>query len=190
MVLTVAVIVGLAAGVIRAKLAGRPYQAAQLKYPGLVLAAFIPQWLAFYQTGLGFRLPDDWVPFVLISSQVALLVFAWSNRRQPGFWLLGAGLLSNFVVIVLNGGFMPISPETIRRVFPHISESRWAVGERFGSGKDIVLPMEETRLWFLSDWLSLPEWIGYRVAFSPGDVLIALGTFWLLYSLGGQANET
>jgi hypothetical protein len=189
MVLNLAVIVGLAAGIIRAKFASRPYRAPQLKLPGLVLFAFIPQWFAFYQSRLGIRLPDEWVPFILVGSQVLLLFFAWINRKQPGFYLLGAGLFANFLVITLNGGLMPISPETVRKLIPDVPESMWEVGKRFHSGKDIVLLKEETRLWFLSDRFLLPDWVGYQVAFSLGDVLIALGAFWMLYSLGGQSND-
>jgi hypothetical protein len=189
MVLTAAVIVGLAAGMVRAWWGKRSYRTAQLRLPGLVLFAFIPQWLVFYQSRLGFRLSDEWVPYILVGSQFVLLLFAWLNRKQSGFWLLGSGLLCNFLVIVLNGGLMPISPETVRRLIPDVPESRWAVGERFGSGKDIVLPAAETRLWFLSDRFLLPDWVGYQVAFSFGDVLIALGAFWLLFWLGGQQVE-
>jgi hypothetical protein len=189
LILLVAVIVGVAAGIVRSKLAGRPYQAPNLKLPGLVLLAFVPQWLAFYQSRSGIRLPDDWAPYLLVGSQIVLLIFAWVNRKQPGFWLLGAGLLSNLLVIVLNGGLMPISPETVRKLIPDVPESRWQVGKRFHTGKDIVLPVEETRLWVLSDRFLLPGWLGYQVAFSFGDVLIALGAFWLLFALGGKTVE-
>jgi hypothetical protein len=189
MVLTAAVIVGLAAGMVRAWFGKRSYRTAQLKLTGLVLVAFIPQWFAFYQSRLGFRLPDEWAPYILVGSQIVLLLFALLNLKQSGFWLLGSGLMCNFLVIVLNGGLMPISPETVRRLIPDVPESLWAVGERLGSGKDIVLPAAETRLWFFSDRFLLPDWLGYQVAFSFGDVLIALGALWLLYSLGGPLAE-
>jgi len=123
----------------------------------------------------------------LVGSQFALLLFAWANRTQPAFWLLGIGLLLNLVVIVANGGLMPITPETVAHLTKAEPGLVWQVGERLGTGKDIVLNAEATRLWFLSDrFLLLPDGLGYQVAYSLGDVVIALGAFWLLFSPNGH----
>ncbi len=125
----------------------------------------------------------------LVVSQLLLLLFVWANRRLPGFWLLGLGLALNLLVILLNGGLMPIAPETVTYLFPEIPAEKWEPGQRLGTTKDVVLPRELTRLWFLSDWLVTPKWMPYRMAFSPGDVLIAWGAFWLLWSLGGKNQK-
>lgn len=190
MVLAAAVVLGLIAGFARAWIGKRPYRVISLRFPGLVLFAFIPQWIAFYQSRMGYEvLPDEWGPVILVSSQLMLLLFAWFNRKQPGFWMLGAGLFLNLLVIALNGGLMPISPETVRKIYPDAPAGSWQIGRRLGNGKDIVLPVSDTRLWFLSDRMLLPEWLQYRVAFSLGDVLIAIGAFWLLWTLGGPHEE-
>jgi hypothetical protein len=186
MVLAFAVIAGLIAGLARAWVGKRSFRIVSIRWPGLVLFAFIPQLISFYLARAGIRISGEWAPVILISSQVLLLLFVWLNRKQPGFWLLGAGLLLNFLVIVLNGGLMPISPEAVRRIYPNVPETAWSVGRRLGNGKDIVLPVSATRLWFLSDRFLAPDWLHYPVAFSAGDVLVALGAFWLLWSLGGE----
>jgi hypothetical protein len=151
----------------------------------LVPVAYFLQWLAFRLPSPANSLPDDIIPAGLVATQLILLVFVWFNRTQPGFWMLGLGLALNFLVILLNGGLMPISPETVARITSGIPADTWEVGQRFSNSKDIVVPATGMRLGFLSDRFLLPEWIPYRVAFSLGDVLIGLGAFTLMWSLAG-----
>lgn len=83
---------------------------------------------------------------------------------------------------------MPISPETASRLVPEETLASLDPGSRFG-WKDVLLLQEETRLRFLSDCLLLPEWFPYQVAFSPGDVLIALGAFWVMVAGASVADR-
>ncbi len=185
MVLVVAVIAGLSAGLIRAKIGKRPYQPYQMRGIWLVLIALILQYLAF-SLPITRDIVPDWVASTsLVLSQTILFVFAFLNRKLPGFWLLGAGLILNLIVIVANGGFMPISPDTVEWLHPEVPASFWTIGQRLGIGKDIVLPVDKTVLYFLSDRFRTPSLDAYRVAFSFGDVVVALGAFWLLWAIGG-----
>lgn len=167
----------------------RPYQLPDLRWAWLVLLAFIPQFFAFVLPATRASIPSSWIPVVLVGSQALLLIFSIVNIRQPGFWLLGLGLALNLLVTLLNGGMMPISPETIQHLYPDAPFGAWQVGQRLGVGKDIVLPAADTRLWLLSDHFSLPDWLSYKVAFSLGDVLISAGAFWLLLTFGGRSNS-
>ena len=89
------------------------------------------------------------------------------------------GLLLNLAVIAVNGGFMPISPQSAERLVGKEFVSELAPGTRFGQ-KDILLPTHVTRFEFLADRFLSPSNFPYQVAFSLGDVFIAFGAFWIL----------
>jgi hypothetical protein len=185
-ILLVAVVAGLGAGLLRARLQHLPYRVPDLKWIGIAFAAFFVQWLVFKLPVVRPYINIQWTAITLIGTQFALLVFTWANRSQSGFWLLGTGLLLNFAVIVANGGLMPITPEAVAHLTKAEPGMVWQVGERLGSSKDIILNAEVTRLWVLSDrYLLLPDGLGYQVVFSLGDGFIAAGAFWLLWTLGG-----
>ncbi len=91
--------------------------------------------------------------------------------------LIGTAL--NLTVITANSGFMPISPQTASRLVSQEVLDDIQPGERFGT-KDILLHPQETRFEWLADRFLPPAWFTYQVAFSLGDVFIAIGVFWLL----------
>lgn len=186
MILLSAVLIGLGATFIRARLNKRQLKPLNIRIGWLVVLAVIPQLLSFQIPATGKLIPEALVPFILVASQALLIVFAVANLRQPGFWAMGLGLLANFTVIVLNGGWMPISPDTLRRMLPHLTADTLITSQRLLLTKDWILPVSETRLAWLSDQLTLP---GLTVAFSIGDVLIALGTFLLLWSLSSPSSK-
>jgi len=189
LILLLAVILGLLAGLIRALITKRKFHIPELRLFWLVSAAYLLQALAFTLPSTRERIPEPWAAAALVSTQAALLVFAWANRKQPGFWALGLGLSLNFLVIVLNGGLMPISPETLMQRSPNAPPGSWQIGERLGVGKDRVLPDADTNLWFLSDRFTTPAQFPYHVAFSLGDIWIAIGAFLLLWSIGAPVQE-
>ncbi len=140
MILVLSILVGLISGVIRARANQVDYDIPPLRWYWLALVGFLPQYLIFYSPLRG-RISDEIVGVALIISQILLLGFALVNMNQPGFWLLGFGLLLNLTVILANGGFMPISPDTVHRLLPEIAVDTLILGERFGTGKDIILPV-------------------------------------------------
>jgi hypothetical protein len=97
-----------------------------------------------------------------------------------GIPIVGLGVFCNLLVILTNGGLMPIMPETLVRINPGTSPEQWLVGFHYGYSKDIILARETTNLWGLSDILVLPPPFPWPTAFSLGDLLIALGIVALL----------
>jgi hypothetical protein len=184
MILLSAVITGLMTGLIRAIVSGRKLAPVHLRCWWLVLLAFILQGTAF-----SFYLTQQWIPdfvasWLLMISQTLTMIFFVANWKYPGFLVAALGVGLNLLVIAANGGFMPISPDTVGNLIPNAPIGSWQIGERLGLGKDIVLPISVTRLWFLSDCLMPPAWFPYKVAFSLGDLAMALGLAWHLGSLG------
>ena len=188
MILIFAIVIGLVTGYLKAKLDGIAYQTNELRCLWLVLIAAFPQFLIYSLPVTRERISDQWIPIFLICTQLLLLLFVWLNRKSPFFWLLGLGLLLNFTVISLNAGWMPISPDTLES--QNVLTSQWEIGSRLGYSKDLVIAKESTNLWILSDILTLPKWIPYRVAFSVGDVLLALGVIGFLIHNKQAAQET
>jgi len=86
----------------------------------------------------------------------------------------------NLMVILLNGGWMPLSISVAHDLSPNISVNDLVIGTRFGTSKDMLLDPEGIRLAWLSDRFLTPNWFPLRYAFSLGDVLIGLGAYWFL----------
>lgn len=189
MILLLAIAIGLIAGWLRARYHKRELKIPNLRMVWLVLIAFLPQLIIFVVPGTRDAFPDQFIPLVLVGSLILFLAFTLLNWRQPGFIVLGIGLLLNLSVISVNGGWMPISPDTIARYPSRAPASMWQIGEQFGATKDIVLRKADTRLWFLSDRFTTPSWFPLPTAFSLGDIFIATGVFWFLWSMGGTLTE-
>ena len=189
MVLLVSILAGIIAGLVNARRQGLAYQAPDLKITWLAVVAFLPQLFAFYLPATRAWLSDSLAAMCLLISQGLLLFFAYANRKLIGMWLLIGGLALNLAVISFNGGFMPISPQTATHLVPSSVVQSIPLGSRFGESKDILLPPEDTRLEWLADRFLLPKWFPSRVAFSLGDLLIAVGAFWLLATQRSQSQK-
>lgn len=187
MILLLAILIGMVFGLARSYYYKRPFLLPELRFAWLVPLAFVPQWLIFYWPLTRLLPIHQLAAWALVISQILLLFFTWANRRLVSFWVFGIGLALNLLVISLNGGLMPVSPETVQQIMPATTVSKLTLGSRVGSSKDVLLLEQQTYLAWLSDRFILPDWIPYKVAFSLGDMLIALGAFWLLWTAGDQA---
>ena len=147
----------------------------RLRYGWVALLAFALQVLIIY-----FPLPrSEGIlgkrTLLLQSSYVLLLFVVIINRKLPGFHLVGLGLALNLLVMLVNGGFMPVTLEALEKArLGHLALGQGA-GARVASAKDILLAREETRLWILSD-VFVVRWPTATVI-SIGDILLAIGAF-------------
>ena len=186
MLLLLAVLAGVSAGIVRAWIGKRNFQTVSLRAIWILLLAFIPQFIAFYLPSTQRTISADLAKTLLIGSQIFLLLFLFFNLRLPGMWISCIGLGLNLMVILLNGGLMPIYPETVHHLYPEATVDQVQSGERLGGSKDVVMTKDDIRLGWLADRFSTSNLFPTRYAFSLGDVLLALGIFWTLWSMGSS----
>jgi hypothetical protein len=186
MILMLAVLVSFLLGLIRTRGDISGLARLRLRSTGLVFAALILQMPLLRSPGGSVGSPFPPISILFLLSYPLLLVFVWRNRHLAGSWMLGVGVLLNLVVIAANGGFMPISPDTLARLKPSAPPDRWETNTHRHHSKGIILSKSETLLWALSDILALPPPFPLPTAFSLGDAFLAAGAFVLLQEAMGN----
>lgn len=145
----------------------------------VALVACCAQALVIYNPLPGLDRWQGYRPLLLLGSYAALVWIVLLNRRLPGMPLVGLGLSLNLLVMLMNGGLMPITWEALHQAGLTGLALGSEAGSRIMATKDILLPREQTRLWILSDILVIPAQLSIRSVCSIGDVLLAGGIFWL-----------
>lgn len=180
MILIFHVLLGVGAGLLRRDRT-HDLQELRLRYAWLPIAIFIIQWMFVIfpvADKEGVRLLGAWV---LACTYGILLTFLILNRSLPGVKLIFLGATLNLIVMLANGGYMPVTPEALLRS-GHEDHIVVQSGHRYVHGsKDIVLEKEDTRLYALSDVLGFPKTMPFSTNFSIGDLVIGVGAFWLSY---------
>lgn len=85
---------------------------------------------------------------------------------------------------------MPISPMTVHSILPALPYDFSLVNRRLGLSKNWIYDPGDINFSRLADRFTLPGWSTYQVAYSIGDIIMAIGTIWLLWSLSDPEKET
>jgi hypothetical protein len=153
----------------------------QIPYRGGWKAAAAVVGLFVLQAALIIYVPGQtvWQMVLLILSQLALVFLLLLNHHVPGAKVFALGIILNTAVMVANGGWMPVTPETQQFVHP---DQPVEVYTKPPSSKNIVLARSETKLWILSDIIrvTLP-W--RQNAISIGDVLLIVGAALFIFQI-------
>ena len=179
MVVAYGVAVGLLIGWLRGgNLAGLRHL--RLRLPWVILLAAPLQLLVIYDP---WRIITDPAPagVVMLLSYIPITAFVMANRNVPGFRLITVGLAANLAVMLANGGLMPVAPESIRSA-GHREGQELVIGSRATGGKGIILPIEQTRLAFLSDTIIVPMYPRPKLV-SIGDIVAFGGLVWSVQML-------
>lgn len=124
------------------------------------------------------------VIFLLV--YVAGLGFLWMNRDQVGFTTIFIGVLLNFLVMAVNGGRMPVSPEAATVIDPMYTEML-----RSGLYGKHQLLTDSTLLGFLGDIIPLSNPYPRTQVISIGDVVMNIGMFFFIqhFMLSGRKKQ-
>ena len=135
----------------------------EIRGKGLAFAAIALQLVAFPVDLLPWSTPTAVASAIWLGSYALLVAMLVLNARLPGVPLLAAGLVSNVVAIVANGGLMPVRGAAMR-----------AAGSDYDVHNNSV-QMAGPHLGALVDRWAAPGWVPLANVYSVGDVLIALG---------------
>ena len=179
MILIVALLVSIVIGLARGGRLGNLNQL-PMRYEWLPLSLFLVQVSLVIFPVIESQVLWNVQALAIVFSYGGLLVFLYLNRFLPGAKLILLGTALNFAVILANGGYMPVAQEALRAaghedLIITRNERQYVLGS-----KDVVLERSQTRLAPLSDILVIPEETPLSGSFSIGDVVIAIGAFFLL----------
>ncbi|MBI3460851.1 DUF5317 domain-containing protein [Candidatus Acetothermia bacterium] len=112
-------------------------------------------------------------------------MFALLNWRERALRPMALGLISNFVVIAVNQGYMPVSLDALEISGAHNTE---AALRATGIHGNVILMCtqpeiehcKQTYLNLLGDSFGLPSWLPAARPISIGDIFLALGLIYFL----------
>lgn len=139
----------------------------------LFVSAFLVEFAAVYLASKGIVFFSDNIIFIHGLSYMLLFTGIYFNRSSLAFRIVFVGVLLNFIVIMANGGQMPVSGEAMVGIglIDNMADIR--------DGKIIThtLINSNTALKYLGDILVLGKPYPRPKIFSIGDVIMAFGIF-------------
>lgn len=116
---------------------------------------------------------------LIVNGTIFCLVFLviWLNRRYVGLWFIGLGALLNALVMLFNGGRMPVDMSLLgNEAYMTKALDLMLKG---ADNKHVALDAA-TKIPFLADIISVPGFIGLGMpVISIGDIIVAVGLFLL-----------
>jgi hypothetical protein len=131
----------------------------------LAFAAIALQVIAFPSGVFPWGMASSASRALWLVSYALLLAMLLRNARLFGIPVVVAGLLSNLVAILANGGLMPVRASAL------------AAAQRSYSVHNNSIELVRPHLAALVDRWAVPSWIPLGNVYSIGDVLIATGVF-------------
>jgi hypothetical protein len=118
----------------------------------------------------------DYSSYMIIFSYILLLLAVWYNLKLKGMKIIAIGIMLNFIVIVANGGHMPVLLNSLYKV----GLNDFAFALKDGIYVTHTLIAEKTLFAFLADIIPLPFPFPDPSVVSVGDFIMFYGVFSLV----------
>jgi len=118
----------------------------------------------------------DYSSYIIIFSYIVLLLAVWYNKKLKGIKIIALGIIFNFIVIVVNGGHMPVLLSSLYKA----GLNDFALVLKEGIYITHVLISEKTLFGFLADVIPLSPPFPDPSVVSVGDILMFYGVFSLI----------
>jgi len=141
----------------------------------IVLACLIQAGLIFLGSKK-VKLVLDYSSYMIIFSYIVLLLAVWYNKELKGINFIALGIIFNFIVIVANGGHMPVLLKSLYKA----GLNDFALVLKEGIYVTHTLISEKTLFGFLADVIPLPPPLPDPSVVSAGDFLMFYGVFSLI----------
>ncbi|MEH7097435.1 DUF5317 domain-containing protein [Neobacillus vireti] len=146
---------------------------AQLKLKwGWIFPLLLVVELAVFKLQNSYKILGQWSGSIYIIVYVLGLLFLFINRKNRGFTLILIGVFLNFIVMILNGGRMPVSVEAASILDPSYTE----VLKKSLYAKHTMLT-SSTHLGFLGDVIPISKPYPRTQIISIGDIVMNIGIF-------------
>ncbi len=120
-----------------------------------------------WSTSKGWIAPEVAAPLAKTAVVILVGYGLWQNRHLRTIWLAAFGLALNTLVMVANGGQMPVSADALKAA--GLEDFLRFMQTSSDAVHNLVGP--DTKLWFLSDVIPLP-W--FKKVISPGDAFLLM----------------
>lgn len=168
------IVIGIIVGLIRAGFKNGLIALANIRIKGGIIfpVLLLLQFFMFYfQDHVQFFNEISGYFFMVI--YIVGLYVLWLNRNEPGFWYIFIGVALNFLVMVLNGGRMPVSLEAATVLDPVYIQM---LKDGVTVTKHVMLD-DSTHLAFLGDIIPISPPYPRTQVISIGDIVMNIGIF-------------
>ncbi|MBA7499624.1 hypothetical protein ES704_02369 [subsurface metagenome] len=147
-----------------------------LKRTELIVLACLIQGGIIFLGSRNIKFVLDYSSYMIIFSYIVLLLAVWYNKELKGIKIITLGIIFNFIVIVANGGHMPVLLNSLYKA----GLNDFALVLKEGTYVTHTLITEKTLFGFLADVIPLPSPFPDPSVVSVGDFLMFYGVFSLI----------
>lgn len=152
----------------------------------IFVGAFVLEFFTVYMASKGSRFFIEHILLLHFLSYIMIFTGVFFNRKSVAFKIIFIGVLLNFIVIMANGGHMPVSADAMMKV--GLVDDLQAVQD----GKIITHTILDgtTKLGFLGDIFILGKPDPRPKVISIGDVFLAIGVFIYIQEIMVKKRKT